>query len=56
MQRMVTQLNRELSPFKDEGKQDSLFLRQMLDNYRKVEDFERSTTTKKIVMNDRKVH
>ena len=53
---MITQLNSEMSPFRDEDKRDSLFLREMLDNYRKAEEFERSTTDKNIARNDTKVH
>ena len=46
----------ELSPFKDNGKKDSQFLREMLDNYRTAEDFQRSTSDKKIIRNDTQVH
>ena len=53
---MVSQLNMELSPFKDTEKKDSQFLREMLDNYRVAEDFQRSTTDKRIVRNDTQVH
>ena len=56
LNKMVSQLNMELSPFKDSEKQDSQFLREMLDNYRVAEDFERSTTDKKIIRGDTQVH
>ena len=56
LQRMITQLNAQISPFKDKDKQDSLFLREMLDNYRKAEEFSRATTDRQITRNDRKVH
>ena len=56
LKRMVTQLNAELSPFKDVGKENSVFLREMLDSYRAIEDFERSTTKKNIERNDIQVH
>ena len=56
MKRMVTQLNTEFSPFKDDDKKDSIFLREILDNYRAAEEFQRSTTNKQIERNDTKVH
>lgn len=44
--RMMKQLNTELSPFKDEEARDSQFVREMLDHYRKTEQFETATTAK----------
>lgn len=41
---MMGTLNAELSPFKDEEARDSVFMREMLDHYRKMEDFEVSTS------------
>ena len=55
LKRMITQLNAEFSPFKDEEKRDSLFLREMLDNYRKAEDFKKSTTTKQIMLSQNRL-
>ena len=37
--RMMGTLNAELSPFKDQEARDSVFMREMLDHYRKMEDF-----------------
>ena len=32
-------VNQELSPFKDDEEKDSVFMREMLDHYRKMDDF-----------------
>ena len=42
--RLLSAMNAELSPFRDEEAKDSLYMRKMLDHYRKMEDFELSTT------------
>ena len=49
-------MNAELSPFKDEETRDSLYMREMLDHYRKVEDFEVSTSERQVERNDTTVH
>ena len=49
-------VNQELSPFKDEEKKDSVFMREILDHYRKMEDFENSTTDRQILRQDKTVH
>lgn len=54
--RMMGTLNAELSPFKDEEARDSVFMREMLDHYRKMEDFEVSTSDRQIERNDTSVH
>ena len=42
--RIMGALNAELSPFKDEETRDSLYMREMLEHYRKMEDFKVSTS------------
>ena len=54
--RMMGAVNAELSPFKDEEARDSLFMREMLDHYRRMEDFEQSTTDRQIERTDTTVH
>lgn len=54
--RVMGVVNQELSPFKDEEKKDSAFMREMLDHYRKMEDFESSTTDRQILRHDSAVH
>jgi len=54
--RIMGQVNAELSPFKDEETRDSLFMREMIDHYRKTEDFKDSTTDRQIERNDKTVH
>ena len=56
LRRLMGNLNAELSPFKDEDTRDSLFMREMLDHYRKMEDFEASTSDRQIERNDTTVH
>lgn len=50
------QVNAELSPFKDDETRDSLFMREMIDHYRKTEAFSDSTTPRQIERNDKSVH
>ena len=54
--RLMGAMNAELSPFKDEETKDSHFMREMLDHYRKMEDFELSTSDRQIERNDTTVH
>ena len=54
--RIMGQVNSELSPFKDEETRDSLFMREMLDHYRKTEDFKDSTSDRQVERNDKSVH
>ena len=54
--RTMGAVNAELSPFKDEETRDSLFMREMLDHYRKMEDFEQSTSDRQIERYDTTVH
>jgi len=46
--RVMGTVNAELSPFKDDENRDSAFMLEMLDHYRKTEDFENSTTDRQI--------
>lgn len=54
--RLLGAMNAELSPFKDDDKKDSHFMREMLDHYRKMEDFDVSTSDRQIERNDTTVH
>ena len=54
--RMMGTLNAELSPFKDQEARDSVFMREMLDHYRKMEDFQDSTSDRQIERQDKSVH
>lgn len=54
--RVMGTVNAELSPFKDDENRDSAFMREMLDHYRKTEDFEDSTSNRQIERNDTTVH
>ena len=49
-------VNKELSPFKDEEQRDSAFMREMLDHYRRVEDFKMATSDRQIERDDTTVH
>jgi hypothetical protein len=49
-------VNAELSPFKDDEARDSVFMREMLDHYRKMDDFKDSTSDRQIERNDTTVH
>ena len=53
---MVSQLNAEFSPFKDQENVDSKFVTEMLDLYRKTEDFQESTSKRRIKNQEKKVH
>ena len=54
--RMLKQLNQELSPFKDDATRDSQFVKEMLGHYKMTEEFQKATTSKQILKNDKKVH
>ena len=56
LHRLLGKVNAELSPFKDEDQRDSLFMREMLDHYRKFEDFDVSTSDRQIERNSEEVH
>ena len=53
---MMGAVNAELSPFKDDEKRDNVFMREILEHYRKMEDFEVSTSDRQIVRQDLAVH
>lgn len=54
--RIMGTVNAELSPFKDDEARDSVFMREMLDHYRKMDDFKDSTSDRQIERNDTTVH
>lgn len=54
--RMMNKVNEELSPFKDDDAKDSVFMRDILEHYRVMEDFETSTSDRQIERNDTTVH
>lgn len=54
--RMLGALNAELSPFKDEESKDAPMMREMLDHYRKMENFDAATTDRQIERADTTVH
>ena len=54
--RMMGAVNAELSPFKDEETRDNKFMLEILDHYRRMEDFEVSTSDRQIERNDTTVH
>ena len=56
LKRVMGVVNAELSPFKDEELRDNHFTRQMLEHYRKMEDFAVSTSDRQIERNDLSVH
>lgn len=54
--RMMGKVNEELSPFKDDDARDSVFMRDILEHYRVMEDFKTSTSDRQIERNDTSVH
>jgi hypothetical protein len=55
MHRVLTQLNQQASPFKDDETRDSVFTRQMLDVYRDAEAIKNFATHKKAKLYDSEV-
>lgn len=55
MHRILTQLNQQASPFKDDYTRDSVFTREMLDIYRNAEELRNNSTYKQIKMDEDKV-
>ena len=46
----------EFSPFKEKDADDSKFVNEMLDLYRKAEDFQESTSRRRVQRQDKSVH
>ena len=56
MHRVLTQLNSQASPFKDDATRDSIFTREMLDLYRNAEAIKENATRKQAKLYDTRVH
>lgn len=52
MHRVLTQLNEQASPFKDDNTRDSVFTREMLDIYRDAEAIKHNATRKQAKLYD----